>query len=475
MEFRVMEPDAPRSPCFDATHASWSNCATTSYDSVQGKIGEKPTLTRSREGCWHPEPECLRKSINQPSWSAVWHAHMDRTGAAGPFLLSSKSSTRSATANAWNHFAPAFHERKTVLHTTLRRTGSAIVIALLGAGLAAVPAHATPGLFGSQDATYDGVYRQSLVIAGLRAAHVAVPRTAVAWLDAQQCADGGFQSLRTDLTQPCTLPDPANYVGEDTNSTAAAAFAFAALGDRARAARAVAYLRRAQNHDGGIPYYAGGDSDVNSTAMAMLGLRANRVAPAAVKRGGSSPLNYLVSAGVGCEGTSSTRGGLGYQVSKPNLPSDMATVQALAALSVKVPWMQHHRDLLRNTPQPQLRCPGSLPHDEATLRRVVAGYTARELATNHNLIPNSYGPGSDITSSAWAVIGLAGANLAGVQGTATDIAIRMAARSYVFDAKGQANAGRAGILLMVAVSRGDRPTSFGGMNLISIVLGTLGS
>ena len=362
-----------------------------------------------------------------------------------------------------------------MFNTTLRRTGSAIVIALLGAGLAAVPAHATPGLFGSQDATYDGVYRQSLVIAGLRDAHVAVPTSAVAWLEAQQCADGGFQSLRTDTSKPCTLPDPANYVGEDTNSTAAAAFALASLGDKARAAKAVTYLRKAQNKDGGIPYYAGGDSDVNSTAMAMLGFKANGVRSAAVRRGDYSIIDYLGTAAVGCDGTARTRGGLGYMVSKPNMVSDMATVQALAALSAKVPWMQHSRNLLRNTPQPTLRCPGSLSDNEATLRSVVAGYTARELAANNNLIPNAYGPGSDITSSAWAVIGLAGANLAGVQGTATDIAIRMGAKAYVFDSKGNANAGRAGVLLMVAVSRGDKPTSFGGINLIATVLGTLGS
>lgn len=375
----------------------------------------------------------------------------------------------------WNNPAPAFHERKTVFNTTLRRTGSAIVVALIGAGLAAVPAHATPGLFGSQDATYDGVYRQSLVIAGLRAAHVAVPASAVAWLAAQQCADGGFQSLRVDTSKPCAAPDPANYAGEDTNSTAAAAFAFAALGDKVRAAKTVAYLRKAQNRDGGIPYYVGGDSDVNSTAMALLGLKANGVKAASVKRGDFTVIDYLLTATLGCEGSAATRGALGYMVSKPNMPSDMATVQALAALAANVPWMQHSRNLLRNTPEPRLRCPGSLSDDEASLRAVVAGYTARELAAHNSLIPNAYGPGNDITSSAWAVIGLAGADLAGVQGTATDIAIRMSAKSYVFDAKGAANAGRAGILLMVAVSRGDKPTSFGGINLVSTVLGTLGS
>ncbi len=359
--------------------------------------------------------------------------------------------------------------------TTLRRTGSAIVVALIGAGFAAVPAHATTGLFGSQDATYDGVYRQSLVIAGLRAAHTAVPASAIAWLDAQQCADGGFQSFRSDTTQPCTAPDPANYAGEDTNSTAAAAFAFASLRDKARAARAVAYLRKAQNKDGGIPYYVGGASDVNSTAMALLGLKANGVHSTAVKRGKFTMINYLITATVGCQGSAATRGGLGYMVSKPNIPSDMATVQALAALSAQVPWMQRHRNLLRDSPVPTMRCPGSLSANETALRRVVAGYTARELAAHNSLIPNAYGPGNDITSSAWAVIGLSGTNLAGVQAITTDVMIRSAAKSYVFDTKGKANAGRAGILLMVAVSRGDKPTSFGGINLISTVLGTLGS
>ncbi len=362
-----------------------------------------------------------------------------------------------------------------MLNTTLRRTGSAIVVALLGAGIAAVPAHATTGLFGTQDATYDGVYRQSLVIAGLRAAHVAVPKPAVAWLQAQQCADGGFQSLRTDTSKPCTAPDPANYAGEDSNSTAAAAFALAALGDRKRASRAVVYLRRLQNVDGGIPYYKGGSSDVNSTAMAMLGFKANGLKAESVRHGDFNLIDYLITAAVGCEGTPATRGALAYMPGKPNMPSDMATVQALAALAAKVPWM--HRDMhgLRDTPTPTLRCPGSLSDNQALLRKVVAGYTARRLAGNHSLIPNAFGPGDDVTSSAWAVIGLAGADLAGIQGTATDIAIRMGAKQYVFDAKGNANAGRVGVLLLVAVSRGDKPTSFGGINLIKTALGTLGS
>ncbi len=61
-------------------------------------------------------------------------------------------------------------------------------------------------------------------------------------------------------------------------------------------ARAVAYLRRAQNPDGGFPQQPGGESNAQSTAWAVQGLDAAGVNVSAFKHAGSrSPLGYLES------------------------------------------------------------------------------------------------------------------------------------------------------------------------------------
>ncbi len=360
-----------------------------------------------------------------------------------------------------------------MFHTIQQRTGIAIVVALLATALAPLPAQATPGLYGAQDAQYDGVYRQSLIIAGLKANKSTVPSAATQWLAAQQCADGGFQALRTG--NACAAPDPVNYVGEDTNSTAAAAIALVSVGDNKRASKAISYLRSTVNADGGIPYYKGGSSDVNSTAMAMLAFRANGVTPASVHRGDYTLVDFLITAAVGCEGSASARGGLGYMPSKPNVVSDMATAQALAALASKLPWQQKTVLTARSLVTPSVRCPGSLSDDEASLRDYVSGYLARALASHQGLIPNAFGEGSDITSTAWAVIGLAGADRGVAQARAATAAIRSQVATYIKDETGAVVAGRIGMLLLLAAARGESAKSFGGVNLVAAANSALGT
>jgi prenyltransferase beta subunit len=71
--------------------------------------------------------------------------------------------------------------------------------------------------------------------------------------------------------------------------------ALAAAGVRgAVASRAIRYLVRAQNPDGGFPQQAGGSSNAQSTAFAIQGLVAAGRDPAQVHRQGSrSPVGYL--------------------------------------------------------------------------------------------------------------------------------------------------------------------------------------
>ncbi len=64
-------------------------------------------------------------------------------------------------------------------------------------------AAANVGLFGAQDPTYDGVYRQSLAILGLVATGHLPDTPAVDWLLAQQCSDGAFTAYRANTSAAC--------------------------------------------------------------------------------------------------------------------------------------------------------------------------------------------------------------------------------------------------------------------------------
>lgn len=225
-----------------------------------------------------------------------------------------------------------------------RFTAAALVVsttALLGTSLlAAGPARAVAprpqvGLFGSQDPTYDGAFRQSLALLAFVAADRTPPPAAVDWLLAQQCSDGGFQAFRSDTAARCTPSDPAAYTGEDTNSTGLAAAALRAIGRTAAADRAVTWLTGAQNTDGGFPYFVKGDSDANSTAIVLLATNAAGRTPASVQRGGVSAADFLATLQIGCDGAATDDdGSFAFQDYGTGLvDNDSASAQATFALS----------------------------------------------------------------------------------------------------------------------------------------------
>ena len=90
------------------------------------------------------------------------------------------------------------------------------------------------GLFGVQDPTYDGAFREGLALAALRAAHVPGdnPRVAaaVSWMTKQQCANGLWQAYRSNPATACAPANPNNFTGPDTNSTSLAVQGLAAWG-----------------------------------------------------------------------------------------------------------------------------------------------------------------------------------------------------------------------------------------------------
>ena len=110
-------------------------------------------------------------------------------------------------------------------------------------------------------------------------------RAAATWLARQQNRDGGWGFA-------------TKGGGSDVDDTAAVVQALAAAGRRSGppVKRALAFLRRNQNPDGGFPLLPGQGSNAMSTGWAIQALVAAGVRPQRVRRGGArSPLAYLRS------------------------------------------------------------------------------------------------------------------------------------------------------------------------------------
>ncbi len=343
-----------------------------------------------------------------------------------------------------------------MLRTLVRRRAAVALIsatAALSTGVGTAAA-ATPdaGLYGASDPTYDGVFRQSLGLLGLTAHEITPPAAAVSWLLRQQCADGSFEDYRPTTSEPCASPDPATYTGPDTNSTAMALMALMALDDSritlkpAQLSRVVdaaeaagRWIRQQQNADGGWPYFPGGASDANSTGLALA---------AANTWGGnlgSSPyreaMRFLGSTASSC----ASGGGFAYQPG--SRPDGLATSQGVLGITGSLPV----------TRQPAAGASAACAN---TARAKGISYLASNLSRSGVLDSSMGGP--DYASTAYAVLGLSLARegrAAIARGTA---ALKANAGTYA-----SGSPGAAGLLLMVAEATGARPTSFGGVNLVT--------
>jgi hypothetical protein len=154
------------------------------------------------------------------------------------------------------------------------------------------------GLFGVQDPTYDGAYRQGLSLMALAAVGEtkrSVVGAAVTWLQHQQCSNGAWEAYRSSTAVPCTKTDPTTYSGPDTNSTALAIEGLTSQ----HAAFAVAPLHALvvlEASSGGWGYY-GGPADPDSTALvvqAILALHGN-VAASPFTKGSRDPVSAILS------------------------------------------------------------------------------------------------------------------------------------------------------------------------------------
>jgi energy-coupling factor transport system substrate-specific component len=142
-------------------------------------------------------------------------------------------------------------------------------------------------------------------ILALRAAHGPGVAAATAWLARQQNAGGGF-GYATRGSQ------------SDLDDTAACVEALVAGGGpKGATERAIGYLDRSENRDGGFPEQPGGPSDAQSTAWVVQAELAAGAAPRGV--------SYL-------ERLTSASGSVAYAVGQTETPV-WVTAQALAALA----------------------------------------------------------------------------------------------------------------------------------------------
>lgn len=194
------------------------------------------------------------------------------------------------------------------------------------------------GLFGTQDATFDGAYRQGLALSALAAVgdtSGAQVQLAIGWLEGQQCPDGGWTSLITP-DNPCN-GDPASFSGPDTNSTAQAIQGLSAQGALAGkpARNAYKFIQSAQDSDAGWGFEpnasdAPGSTDPDSTALVIQAILALGKSPssAVFVRGASNPVSALNSFQL-----TSGPGSGAFQFPGSSDPNLIASYQAVPAVS----------------------------------------------------------------------------------------------------------------------------------------------
>ena len=362
----------------------------------------------------------------------------------------------------------------TVKVTALAVTGAVVTTALLATtAAAATPApaaqSATPiaivaptnaGLFGAQDPTYDGVYRQSLAILGLVATGHTPNAPAVAWLLGQQCADGAFTAYRENIVAACTPPS------EDENATAAAIQALVALGKPT--ATAVAALKRFQLADGGFydnTAFGPAASDANSTGLALSALAAAGVNPATVMSStGKTGDDFLRSLQIPCSATAGA-GGYDFQGEATLHANDYATVQALLGELGKA-FPVGPAASTGSTPA----CPATVA-DAATSAAAAGSYLAARLAATKGAIPSAFGSGTDWTTTANAVLDLVAAG-AGTTVVAPALAALQAGTKAYVQTAGAFVPGPLATLLLVAHASGIDPGAFGGVDLTTTLAST---
>jgi hypothetical protein len=309
------------------------------------------------------------------------------------------------------------------------------------------------GLYGQQDPTYDGVYRQSLSMIALHTAHARIAPAATQWLLGQQCGNGRWTSFRADLTAAC---GPG-----DSNATALAVIALHAIGRMAPARDGLAWLRRQQLASGGWEYSSGWGADSNSTGLVVQAFLAMGRHPGGVRSHGRSGLDFLRSLQVGCTAPADQQGALDYQLESPLAPNNFATAQAAQAFQrVTLPVEPAASWTSVSTPD----CTGGTLGIRA--QEAVTSYLAGVLNANGGAIPSAFGSGDDIGATANAVLSLVAAGTARAKVKAAMATVETQARSFAGRQRKIVPGAAALIALAEHATRGN-PREVSGLNLIA--------
>ncbi|MGW1776777.1 prenyltransferase/squalene oxidase repeat-containing protein [Streptomyces sp. NPDC002104] len=352
-------------------------------------------------------------------------------------------------------------------------TLAASAVLCVGAAPVALADVATPspapvipsGLFGKNDPTYDGVWRQSFALLAQHAVGEKPAQQAVDWLVGQQCADGGFASFRADTAAAC---DAKTML--DTNATAVAVQALKALGGQdAAVKKGTDWLKSVQNADGGWAYVPGSPSEASSSAVVISALAAAGEKPAEVtSKAGKSAYEGLLAFQLGCAAEpAADRGAFAYQATADGkLPAnaDATAAAVLAALGKGALVPAPSTD----TPAAALACPATAG-DPAAAAQGAAGYLAQALKKDGHLTaltPGADQPTPDTGNTADAVIALAAAGHK--QSAAT--ALEWLKSNSAAWSKG--NPAGLGTLILAAHATGTDPKAFGGTDLVAALNAT---
>ena len=343
----------------------------------------------------------------------------------------------------------------------VRRSAAALAAAtvVLGAAVPAMAATPSPsipeGLYGSTDPKYDGVWRQSLALLAQHQTGVTPAAQAVDWLAGQQCADGSFAPFRADATKDCDAK-----VMADTNSTAAAVQALAALGGHGAATgQAVTWLKSVQNKDGGWGYSAGGPSDANSTSVVIGALAAAGQKPEQVTKSGKSPYDALRTFALPCDGTDA--GAFAFQPDKKGKLAANADATAAAVVGAV------GKGLTGSPEMPAADAASCKDADDpGQAAQNGAAYLTKALAKTHHLTTALPGakPQPDYGNTADAVLALATVG----QGPKAAGAVRWLEANAGPWAK-QAGPAAYAELILAAKAYGANVHDFGGQDLVQLL------
>jgi hypothetical protein len=342
------------------------------------------------------------------------------------------------------------------------------VSALLSVNIISPADASTRGLFGNADPTYDGVFRHSIAVLGLVAAGAEVPASAISWLETQQCPNGGFEAFRSNPASSCAASNPETWSGIDTNSTALGAMALAAVGKTKAAIKAVRWIKTTQQKSGGVPYFKGGTVDASSSSLALMAAKSVGLNQTYFSINNRNVVSYLRTVLSDCSAEPQNRGALAYSKTPNLFASPMTSSQGLAAISGAL------ATPTRGIIQPRrMACPSAKPTTLSGIRDSVAAYVKSALTANAGVMPSEYGSGNDWGSTAWAVIGLAGAGFNPNSYGKAITSLENNVASALAISQNRVNPGRAGLLILAAVAAGENPRSFGGRNLINDLRNTL--